>query len=430
MFRSNAIEPVLTGGRRTDISSLRVLAVLLLFPFHTARVFNVGEQFYVKNDHVSRALSYFVDFMGPWHMPLLFLLAGAASWFALSRRSGTRYSGERFKRLLIPFLVGLVVLIPPQSYLGLLSHSGSAPGYFQWLPNFFHLNGNDMDGYFLGGHTWCHLWFIVHLFFYSLLALPVMLFLRRRIGTRVLDLLARAASLPGVILLFALALVPAMFVPDIAGGNPALYIAFFLLGYVMVADARFEKAIDRHKLFALVLGPLACLLVTYFEVTAWPAIPSWAQGPLHVYLQAFMPWFFMVALLGYGRRFLGATSRFATGLAGRLLRHADEASYPVYLLHQTVIVAVAFLVVQLQVGVALKFAAILIGSLVATVLIYEVALRRVRVARFLSGMKPLPRRSGATDGSAHRAPVLPAGASHSAMDAGVLSPSAAVSLKR
>ena len=76
-----------------------------------------------------------------------------------------------------------------------------------------------------------------------------------------------------------------------------------------------------------------------------------------------MPWCFLVALLGYGRRLLRSSSGFVT--------YAGEASYPVYLLHQTVIVAVAFVVVQWEVGVAVKFAAILSVSLLVSVLVYR-----------------------------------------------------------
>lgn len=90
--------------RRYDLDWLRIAAVLLLIPFHTARVFNPPEQFYAKNDVLSDALQRFIVFVGPWHMSLLFFLAGAASWFALGFRSGGRYAGER---LVVPFLFGL-----------------------------------------------------------------------------------------------------------------------------------------------------------------------------------------------------------------------------------------------------------------------------------------------------------------------------------
>ena len=98
--------------RRWDIDWLRVLAVLMLFPFHTARIFNNYEPFYVKNAEWSDALTYFIYIVHPWHMPLLFLLAGASTWFALGFRSGRQYTKERFVRLLIPFIFGLLVIVP------------------------------------------------------------------------------------------------------------------------------------------------------------------------------------------------------------------------------------------------------------------------------------------------------------------------------
>lgn len=53
--------------------------------------------------------------------------------------------------------------------------------------------------------------------------------------------------------------------------------------------------------------------------------------------------------------------------------------------------ALAYAVVQLNTGVAVKFTVILLGSLVASVLVYEAVVRRLPVARFLFGMKPLRR---------------------------------------
>ena len=128
-----------TVTRRYDIDWLRIIAVLLLFPYHTARIFNLDEEFYVKSASLSKALSFFVEYLGPWHMPLLFFLAGASTWFALSHRSGARYAGERFKRLAIPFIFGLFVIVPPQSYLGLLSHGGAPGSFFGWVSKFRHL---------------------------------------------------------------------------------------------------------------------------------------------------------------------------------------------------------------------------------------------------------------------------------------------------
>jgi hypothetical protein len=113
-----------TPTRRHDLDVLRILAVLLLIPFHSARVFDTFDPFYVKNEQTSDALSWaIVAFLNPWHMPLLFVLAGAATWFALRHRSPRAYAGERVKRLLVPFLFGIAVIVPPQAYRALL-HAG------------------------------------------------------------------------------------------------------------------------------------------------------------------------------------------------------------------------------------------------------------------------------------------------------------------
>jgi peptidoglycan/LPS O-acetylase OafA/YrhL len=202
--------------------------------------------------------------------------------------------------------------------------------------------------------------------------------------------------------------VPALPVPEIAGGNPVFFIAVFLLGYLVMADVRFQRAIDAHRLPALLLGPVACLVVASLDVTSWPAVPAWAQAPLELYLGAVLPWCCLVALLAYGRRFLRAS--------GRLGDYAAEASYPVYLLHQTVIVLVAFVVVRWEAGVAVKFTAVLLLSLLVTMLAYELAVRRADLPRFLFGMKPLRRAARAlgapADGAKRGLPARALSAGH------------------
>ena len=368
--------------RRYDSDWLRVLAVLLLFPFHTARIFDTFGLWYVKNDTLSEALTYFIAFVHPFHMPLLFLLAGASTWFALGFRSAGQYTKERFIRLLIPFIFGLLVIVPPQSYLGLLGHTGYSGSYFEWYTNFFSINSTDMDGYFLGGFTPAHLWFIAFLFIFSLLALPLFLYLRRRdSGKRLMGWLAAFCSLPGAIFLLAIPLYVMYQLIDFYP-SPLYFIAYFILGYILVSDSRFEKAINRHKAIALVLGPILYLFVTYFERVGYPgSVPSWFVPVIVAYIVGFAPWFFVIAILGYGRRFLTSSNKF--------LKYTGQASYPAYILHQTIIVIIGFYVVQWQAGILVKYSTILVLSVIATTLIYDLLVRRTNVTRFLFGMRLL-----------------------------------------
>jgi glucan biosynthesis protein C len=367
--------------RRHDIDWLRVLAVLLLFPFHTARIFNIGEDFYVKNEQLSSALSYLVIYFSPWHMPLFFVLAGAATYFALQFRSGGQYVGERFKRLLVPFIFGVLVLVPPQSYLGLRSHSDYAASYWQWLPRFFQVLPKGDEDYFLGTHTWGQLWFIIHLFVYSLVALPLLLYFNRESGRRVIDRLAAFCTRPGAIFLFSVVILLASNDPEVAGGQPLTYLTFFILGFILMADARFGEAVDRHRVAALLLGPVPLLALPVFYLAGWyELVPAWAAKAVEVYFESFGSWFSLIAILAYGKRFLNFTNGF--------LKYAAEASYPYYILHQTAIVVIGFYVVQWNASVLVKFVTILVASLVATAVLYDLLVRRTNVTRFLFGMRP------------------------------------------
>jgi len=64
------------------------------------------------------------------------------------------------------------------------------------------------------------------------------------------------------------------------------------------------------------------------------------------------------------------------------------------LLHQSVIIVVAYAVLSAFTMPALPgFVLVSVGSLLATVAIYEAVVKRTNVTRFLFGMKPLPARA-------------------------------------
>jgi peptidoglycan/LPS O-acetylase OafA/YrhL len=377
-------QPATKPQRLYYVDWLRLVAVFLLFFFHTARIFDPMENFYVQNDHLSSVLYYtFIASIGPWQMSLFFLLAGASTYYALRKRSGGEYSRERFKRLLIPFVFGVLVLIPPQSYLGLLNHSDYAKSFFTWFPNFFHLQTDDIDGYFLGGHTWGHLWFILHLFVYSLIALPLLLYFNRESGQRWAKRVVGTLTKPIVLfLLFPLLLVLIGEFPEIAGGNPLFYITFFICGFILMSDPRFMDTIDKHRLILLLLGvvPFAGIIIVS-ATNSWPVdMPGWANDILDGYVDGFVPWYVILAMLAYGRRLLNFTNRF--------LKYFAEGAYPLYILHQTVIVIIGFFVVQWGFGVGAKYAIIVALSFAGSVLVYDILVKRTKITRFLFGMKP------------------------------------------
>jgi glucan biosynthesis protein C len=358
--------------RRHDLDALRVLAVLLLIPFHSARVFDVFDPFYVKSPTTSGALSWaVVAFLNPWHMPLLFVLAGAATWLALGHRDAKGYLGERTRRLLVPLLFGLLVIVPPQGFLA-SRFRGGHDSVMGFLGGYWTIEG-DLSGY-TGSWTPAHLWFIGFLFIFSLVALPLFVRWRgRRLRTRwllfVMPLVLMVANeLPA---------------PDDGPQNPWYSLALFVAGFLLLADRDAEGAVHRHwrPLLIAAAATMAAVLGVWHAGIA----DHWSDGsPLDVgfsLVEQVNTWVWVLALLGTARALLSSPVR---GLG-----YASEASFPCYVLHQTVIVGVAYLVVGWDLPVWQRFTAICLAGSALTVVLYEVVVRRFNPVRFLFGMKPL-----------------------------------------
>jgi glucans biosynthesis protein C len=357
--------------RRYDLDALRVLAVLLLLPFHSARVFDIFDPFYVKSPQASGGLSWaVVAFLNPWHMPLLFVLAGAASWLALRHRGSRGYLGERTRRLLVPLLFGVLVIVPPQAFLA-SRFRGSEVSVAAFLSDYWTVEG-DLTGY-TGSWTPAHLWFIGFLFVFSLVALPLFVRWRsRRLHTRWL-----LVAMPLVLL--AANELPA---PNDGPQNPWYSLCLFVAGFLLLADPDAERAVHRHWRPLLVAA--AATMTTVLGVWRLEIADGWGDGSLldvgFSLVEEANTWLWVLALLGAARALLSTPVR---GLG-----YASEASFPCYVLHQTVIVAVAYPVVGWDLPLWQQFATVCLAAFALTLLLYEVLVRWTNPTRFLFGMRP------------------------------------------
>jgi glucan biosynthesis protein C len=369
--------------RRHDIDWLRLLAVFFLFSFHTARVFDTYEINYVQNAEPSAGITaLFVHGFNPWHMQLFFTLAGMSSFFALRFRSGKEYLRERFRRLLIPFIFGVLVIVPPQVYYAERLHNGFSGSYLDFYPSFFRINPADLSGY-TGGWTPAHLWFILFLYVLSLLALPLFLHFKGEIGKPRLASFALALQKPGLIFLLGIPLALSLLLPDLGGKNPFYYLLFILFGYIFAAEERFDPILQQNRKSALIIGLGSVVL---FVARLYWRIELPSERALMLvdgFIFSVGSLACVIALLGYVLERLKFSNRF--------LQYFAPAAYPIYILHQTIIMVVAFYVVSWQCSPWAKFVLIVGISFVVTMSIYDMLVRRNNITRFLFGMKPLRR---------------------------------------
>jgi peptidoglycan/LPS O-acetylase OafA/YrhL len=317
-------------------------------------------------------------------MQLLFLLAGSTTWFALNFRSVKQYLKERFLRLILPFVFGVLVIVPLQSYFGMRLSTGESISYFEFYPAFFTMP-EIPEGY-TGGFTVAHLWFIIFLFLISLIALPLFFYFRSALGRRLAKRLADFFTPSYRIFLLAIPLIGLDRLLDFYADSPSLlifffifYLTFFIYGYLLMTDPRYEESIARVKKTALIFGPVLFLILRGIEgAGVMPILPRVLI--LHLFYRGTFPWLTILAVLGYGKRYLNAPAK--------SLLYFGEASYPVYILHQSVIVTIGFYVVGWDASILTKYIFITIAAYVVTFMIYELLIRRFNPIRFLFGMRP------------------------------------------
>src|SRR5438105_10081709 len=154
--------------RQVFIDWLRAIAVGLVLFFHVGMMF-VTWGWHIQNDATIPGLEWLMDLLHRVRMPLLFVIAGAVAMFSLRQRGVGRYIGERARRLLLPVVFGMFVIVPPQIYWERVFHG-------DWSGDFAHFYVQrvlQFVPYPAGDFSWHHLWFIVYLFVFVLLLAPL-----------------------------------------------------------------------------------------------------------------------------------------------------------------------------------------------------------------------------------------------------------------
>ena len=361
-----------SGERYDFLDWLRVIAIFVLLFFHTGMIF-VGWGWHVMNEQSIDALVVPMDISHRLRMPLLFVIAGAGMWFALQRRTGAQLFKERSVRLLAPLLIGMFVIVPPQVFYERLFQGQWQGGFGQFLLE----RTLQFHPYPAGDFSWHHLWFIAYLYVYVPLLLPLMLWWRQRAAKASAGVWLCALALP-------LALNEALLKPLFPETHSLVkdwyvfnhYLLLTVYGYLLASmpDSWQWLGSQRHR-FAI-----GGLIVFVAATMLFDQGVIHRDTPVDAFIANVFTWFCVLAFLGYGYRHLS--------FCNPLLRYARDASYPIYILHQTIIVAIGYYVIQTSWQPWVKYWVVLVATLVSCCALYELVVRRFAVTRFIFGMKP------------------------------------------
>ncbi|MEW9528582.1 acyltransferase family protein [Microbispora sp. NPDC049125] len=399
-------------GRRPELDAIRALVVVGLVFFHSGLVFDTRDDYYVKNAQTSDAPTIIAGLCVVWAMPMLFLIAGLGSWHSLRRRGAGGFTAERLLRLGVPLAFATLTIIPVPQWLRLKADPAYHESYLRFLPRFFtvRLDLTNFPFILRGEYfEFGHLWFVVMLLVYALLLAALYRWFPRRDGRRVRELLAGVARRRGAVL--ALPAVPVALITALAGMEEAFagwsrwaYLLFFLYGFALAADDRLRAAMRRDAALAVVSALVLLMIGMPGFLVAGDApgadpftdMTALAIGVRLLYGAA--GWCCLVAILGLldRRRTARAAAPDAApapatppGVAPRrrLYGYLVAAVLPLYILHQPILVAVAYEVVRWDAPAAVKYVVIVAASLALSLAAYDLLVRRTRLTRFLFGMR-------------------------------------------
>ena len=362
--------------RKYFIDWLRIALIISVFFFHVGMIFNSWD-WHVKSEEPITFLEPIMAWLHLWRMPLLFLVSGVGTFYALGHRTTRQYLKERFKRIFIPFMVGDFTLVPVQVEIDKID------SYYS-LGNFYlHM----FDGiYPTGNFSWHHLWFLIYLFLISLMISPFLNYLKSNKFQRAKNWLIQKVStklglnwvLPNLI---ASQWNLRQYFPE---STHALlndwayftyYFIFFLCGFILFTSDKVINALAAQRRLYL----MQTLVFTVIMFSFWIfEINIIGKDLIYGITEIVIAWACGLSAIGYFKVYINKDHKYRKQL--------NVAIYPFYLLHQPVIVVVGYVVLKFQLPTLANAILITVLSLSFIIGLYWI-ISKINFLRVIFGLK-------------------------------------------
>jgi glucans biosynthesis protein C len=376
-----------TDGRRHDLDALRVFCFGTLIIYHSSLVYGT-KTWWMNSSDGSKLVDLITLGSHPWRMSLLFFISGVVTASLLKKRSVVEIRRARTRQLLLPFLLGVLFVVPPQIYV---SPMNSAPDLSYW---------DFWKAYLSSGLRLEHMWFLAYLWIYVFGWSLLQPWLSRCWPGLSISLAARLQGkglfiAPIAFLAFLRVCLYPVFGETLVITSDfyshAVYFALFMAGSLLANEKSFWQEIDRQRWVSLGLAALSLTaLATLFMLMSREAMPEALVAAARIVRSAFQ-WCAILALLAFAGRLASRPNR--------VVAHLNKSIMTYYIAHQTVIVLAAYQISRAGLLDIRSFIPVVIITALVCALIAEtktLAVSRLKpsLAGFVSMMrawrKPLP----------------------------------------
>ena len=360
-------------SRKYFLDWLRVTAFGLLILFHVGMLY-VSWQYNLKSPRLFPGIEPLMNALSAWRLALLFLISGVASYSLIDKLGVAAFVRDRVRRLLPVILIGMYVVIPPQTYVVLVSRGITHMDYPTfWWTQYLRANQTLVRPLHMTMPTWDHIWFLVYLLIYALMAAGA-IWAGRRLGVRALPSVPSGLLIcgPAVWLAFANVLILIEWPTTQAlvndWGGHLKWVGVFVTGLLAARQDRFWALLEAHR--GKTLAVTAVLLAILFRIND----PVWSV------VSGLYGWAAICTLCGFAKAALDRPSP--------LLTHLNEAVLPIYVLHQPILLITAFWLFPLRLPLPVEVTLLVGATGLGSLAIYEFMIRPFPVVRFLFGLKP------------------------------------------
>lgn len=367
--------------RIAAIDWLRVILIFAVFLHHVFMPFN-GDGWHIMNEESSKVLDNTMVYFEQLRLQSLFFIAGLGCTLLLNKMSVKAFLTNKFHRLFIPLLVGMILIIPPQEYYeNITKYTSLADAYQQ---NLFSFSAN-------------HLWFIEFLIVFMLLAVPIHYFIASKRGQTVSERLAKLAdnkhglfSLVIIFLMtrFCLKLLMPSQETSLSNVSVSLFfLLFFIVGMLLISHKTAWQALGKYR-----RTNLSWFLLSTILFIAWfnkPDISEYVsleiRWQMYWAVCTLVSWTGLLAMLGYATYYLNHSPKW--------LRSANELIYPFYILHQTIIVVLGYYIIQWQASIPVKSLSLLFSALTVCIIVCWLLIKPFKLPRYLFGLRSIKTQS-------------------------------------
>jgi glucan biosynthesis protein C len=351
--------------RRYDIDWLRVIAIGLLLIYHIVIGFQPWGALiqFIQSDQSLEELWKPMSLINIWRIPFLFFVSGMGVYFALRKRNWQALLLERTKRILLPFVFGILVIVPLHVLL--------------WA-DYYH-----QDYAFVFNPA--HLWFLGNIFSYVLFSLPVLYWLFNN-QDKLQKWLAPTLNHPVKVLLIAVPLI---------------------IEVTLVAPDQYEMyALTWHGYFLGMISFLGGFMIMLSGPAFWGVVQKWRWMYLGLafalylfrllhydlvapgYLMAFETSIWILAIFGIGKKYLNKS--------GKALDYLSAAAYPIYIVHMIWIYLCSYFFFPLDMSPWHQLIIVTIWTFGGSFVTYHFLIRPYDFVRPFFGMKTKGQRKSKT----------------------------------